>query len=167
MSLVLSPWIKEYAKESCRALGLHGGCVTDLLDSTRYIPVKYVRSEGISMPRIVHVQETENIREHRVFTLDEVDGHYKSGNLRLWPLCTMKDPLEDVLRRLPVELVGSIASFIEDELPSPVPTYANQNHLKTQVLCNTGDPIMWVKLWVGQSRPKQTSWTQRKSRRLR
>lgn len=167
MSLLLSPLVAEHSREMCRGLGSHGGCITKVLkDGTHaYMEgVQYRRSEGISMPRVVHVQATST-KNHHVFVLNEVDGQYTSGKLRLWPLRPISHPLSFFYCRLPMAIIDFIATFVVDSMPSPIPEYAHFNTLRTHVLCTSDNPDWWEDKWNDRGQCTQTTWDVRKRRR--
>ena len=167
-ALDLSPLVAEHSREMCRGLGSHGGYITrqEKDGPTAYMDgVQYRRSEGISLPRVVHVQTMTTARDDHVFVLDEVAGQYTSGALRLWPLRAMPHPLAMFYRRLPMALIDCIAAFVVDTLPSPVPEYAHIDTLRTHVLCASSSPHWWTNRWMGKGRRTQTSWDVRKRRR--
>lgn len=166
-SLDLSPLVAEHSRETCRSLGSHGGCITQAQKDGTIVymdGVQYRRSEGIALPRVVHVQTTRARNDH-VFVLNEVDGQYTSGALRLWPLRPAPHPLGMLYRRIPVALLDLVASFIVDTVPAPNPDYAQIGTLRTHVLCLSDDPKSWINRWTGKTRSPKTSWDQRKRRR--
>lgn len=169
LSLDLSPIVAEHSRELCRNLGSHGGYITrqEKNGTTVYMEgVRYRKSEGIVIPRVVHVQTVAPARDVHVFVLDEVAGQYTSGKHYLWPLREMPHPLSMFYHRLPMAIVDLIADFVVDILPSPVPDYARIETLRTNLLCTTEYPDWWTDLWDGNLRRTRTSWDKRKRRRF-
>ena len=169
--LVFSPLVAEHARESCRCLGSHGGFITAKTEDGEPVymaSVVYIRSEGLAVPRVVHVEAADNTHRRHVFVLDEVSGEYTSGPRRLWPMRNMPHPLAVLIHRIPTAaIVDHIASFLVDTLPSPVPRYASQDLLRTHTLLAAANIDRWVDLWEGHTRPKQTSWDTRTHKRRR
>jgi len=147
--LGLSPFIAPYTTRFCRLLEQYGGCVVDT-DGLLQTGVSYVRREGTSLARLIHMEDVET-RASFLFVLDEVTGGYTSGRVELWPLSCMVAPslIPRIGHHIPIpEIVDIIEDFLSDILPSRRPGYADPLDLRRQLLAQSSEPETWQHYWA-------------------
>lgn len=146
-TLALSPFIRPHAEETCRLLSLYGGGIVQKDGSLR-AGVSYVRREGVSIARLIHVEDVES-RKPYVFVLDEVSGTYSSGTHELWPLAPTASPgtILGLSAYLAQPLVDIVADFLQDYLPSRRPAYAECEHLRRHIRWCADDATLWETYW--------------------